>query len=68
MIGRRKGCYCHTCARAFDYRGITNHRKAHLLRGESCDIEFTYGERYTYEPTERTARLAQSDPWGKGNR
>jgi hypothetical protein len=54
-MGKRttaKECYRYTCEKDFHYLGIARHRKAHLERGEVCEIGYTNGEIYEHKPKE----------------
>ena len=52
-MSSNKTCYCHNCDRYFDPLGIMNHRKAHLVRGETVTITYTHGNTHTHEPQPR---------------
>jgi hypothetical protein len=45
----RRTIYCHTCDRWLSQYGVMNHRKAHRVRKEKCEITFTHGNTIFYD-------------------
>ncbi len=45
-----KTCYCYLCEKSFHPLGIMQHRKGHVNRGESGEIEYTNGNVRRFGP------------------
>ncbi len=48
-----KTCYCYTCNKAFHWLGINRHRAMHRDKKEYCEIEYTYGDIYSFDYREK---------------
>lgn len=53
--------YCHTCHRGYHSRGIARHRRAHLDRGQECEITLADGT-WLYRPDTADDEDDSADP------
>lgn len=58
-------CFCRTCGRWFNHRGIASHRAIHRRREEECTITYSTGKTFrhlfrTWVPDGDPVRLAEA--------